>query len=285
MDVSHPEWLKQIGMNRLSSTANPRIKRLRQLRNARHRQQTGLTVVEGFAPLTILHARRYPIKTLYIAPDILQQSPRQLELLAGLAPQSEEIVALTDGLFRKISYRENPEGILALIQPQITPLAIPPKPAPAFFLVLEDVEKPGNIGAVLRTADAAGCTGVIITNPRTDLFNPNIIRASMGAVFTVPIRLMSNQETLNWCRQTDIRLAVFTPEAQVPYDEYTPAQRTAFLFGTEHEGVSPFWRSHGDDFLTIPMQGEVNSLNLSNCAAIVAYHFRRFYQAPDISSR
>ncbi|OON67409.1 TrmH family RNA methyltransferase [Hymenobacter sp. CRA2] len=255
----------------ISSPQNPRIKALVRLQQkSAERRQQGLTIIEGLRELTVARAAGVAVPTVYVCPELLSAAGRQ-ELQQALAPETEQF-EVSKAVFEKVAYREGSDGVLALArapQRRLQDLALPANP---LLLVLEAVEKPGNLGAVLRTADAARADAVIVCDPRTDLYNPNAIRSSIGCVFTVPVVATSREELLAWCRQHGIRTyaAALTPKAK-PYTDYDFRGPTALVMGTEADGLTPELMQACDETIIIPMRGYIDSLNVSTATAILTF--------------
>jgi TrmH family RNA methyltransferase len=174
-------------------------------------------------------------------------------------------------VFEKIAYREGSDGLLAVAIPKYADIkSFKPKKNP-LIIVLETVEKPGNLGAIMRTADAAGVDAVIIADPRTDLYNPNAIRASIGTIFSVPLFACSSEECINWLRENDIKIYCTYLKASIDYLEADFRQGSAIVMGTEATGISDIWVDAADQNLIIPMNGIADSLNVSVTTAIVVF--------------
>jgi len=258
----------------ITSPANPRLKQLLQLRRRRVRDASGLTLVEGFEELTLAVAGGAVPKALYVCPDLFSPSgyagPSR-ELVAEARAAGAQIVQLRRGAFEKVAYREGPDGLLGVValgDRDLDQLVLPERP---LVLVAEGVEKPGNLGAMLRTADATGTDAVVAVEPATDWGNPNVIRASKGTVFTVPIATTDVGRTVAWCRSRGIRLVVTTPHAGLVYTDADYLGPVAVIVGAEKHGVSEGLRSASDVHVRIPMAGRADSLNVSTAAAVVLY--------------
>jgi TrmH family RNA methyltransferase len=245
------------------SLQNPKIKYLVKLReNKRQRQQAGLMLVEGVDELTLALEAGLKPDALFNAPEIDSVS---------LNISSAPITTVTRAVFEKISYRDNPDGWLGLFPiPHKTLDDITLSAAP-FVILAESVEKPGNLGAILRTADAARVDAVIVCDPRVDTWNPNVVRASRGALFTVPTIEADNASVLTWLKLNKIRVLAATPAAEVNYTEVNLRDPIAIAVGTEDEGLTAFWTSNADVKVKIPMLGKVNSLNVSIATALITY--------------
>ena len=264
--------------DRLSSPQNPRIKQLLRLQQkSAERRALGLTLVEGLRELTIAVEAGVAVATLYTCPELAgeagQQALLQLFSSAAAAPEWFEV---TKPVFEKVAYREGSDGLLAVLRTPARALAdlrLPPNP---LVIVLEAVEKPGNLGAILRTADAAPVDAVLIGDPRTDLFNPNVIRASIGCVFTVPTVAAPVADILAFLQAQGIRTyaAALAPEARA-YTACDFRGPTALVMGTEADGLTPHLRDACDETIIIPMLGRVDSLNVSVATAVLTFEVIR----------
>ena len=182
------------------------------------------------------------------------------------------IVHVSKEVYAKVAYREGTEGVIAEVRWKERALAdLLPKEHAPLIMVLESVEKPGNLGAVLRSADAAGADGVILCNPLTDLYNPNLIRASIGAVFTVPVVACTSDEAIAWLKENNIRILTAQLQDSAPYYDVDMTGGTALVMGTEATGLTDAWRQAADAHILIPMLGRLDSLNVSVSAAILLY--------------
>jgi RNA methyltransferase, TrmH family len=254
----------------ITSTANPRIKALARLRRRRHRDTAEETLVEGFEELSVaLDGGALP-SAVYLCPELAD--PGEHEALAarpGFA--AAPLVRVSRPVFDKIAYRESPDGWLAVLPTPGTTLdALDPGPDP-LLLVCDGVEKPGNLGAMLRTADAAGVAAVIATDPGTDWANPNVVRASKGAVYAVPVVSASTEQALAWLAGRGIPVLAATPEADAVYTDLALAGPLAVAVGAEKHGLSDAWLSAATHRALIPMRGRVDSLNVAGSAAILLY--------------
>ena len=270
----------------LTSLQNTRIKNILKLQNRRHRDAQQKTVVEGIREIRcVLRSGIIPCEA-YVCPELVTDAAetavyQQLQSLAQTTAMP--LFTVTPELFAKAAYRGQSGGILLLI-PYLThtlsTLQLTPTP---LLLIIDGGEKPGNLGAILRTADAAGIEAVILSNAPessgTDMHNPNVIRASLGALFTVPVVEASAAELLPWLRQKQIDIAVLTPEGERPYTQTNLQGRVALVMGSEAHGVQPHWLAMADRQLKIPMFGTVDSLNLSVATAVVVFEAIRQRQA------
>jgi RNA methyltransferase, TrmH family len=250
----------------ITSLHNPTVKNLVKLRQRRARDRQHLMLIDGARALRLALHNAFPVTTIYVADDVAHAYADLLQRarVAGVALQE-----VSAAVFHKIGYGDNPDGILGVAaQPRVELAALPARGLP-LYVVTEGLEKPGNLGAILRSADAAGVTGLIVCDSQTDIWNPNVIRASQGAFCTVPIASASAPEVLDWLRQRHIQILVATPSASQGYTEIDLRLPSALIMGAEHTGVSPIW--HNERPIRIPMAGQVDSLNVAQAAAVLLF--------------
>ena len=258
----------------LTSVGNPRVKHLVGLRRRRQRDQLGLMLVEGYEELRLaLSAGVVPI-TLYFAPELVR-SDWDLATVTEVAALGSEVVQVSAKVFEKVAYRESPDGWLAVVRTVPTDLAALRMGPNPLTLVCESVEKPGNLGAMLRTADAVGVDAVVAAQPITDWGNPNIVRASKGTVFSVPVAAADSTDVLAWARQRSLRVVAATPETDTMFTDLDLTGPTAVAVGSEKHGLSAEWLESADARVRIPMFGRANSLNVATSAAIILYEALR----------
>lgn len=247
----------------ITSKSNPKIKNVVKLQKSSERREQNRIIIEGRREIERAVACGFVIDTLFICNDILS------EPATGI--QANVVEEVTLEVFEKIAYREGSDGLLAVAIPKYAELKdFKPKENP-LIIVLETVEKPGNLGAVMRTADAAGVDAVIIADPRTDLFNPNAIRASIGTIFSVPLFACSSEECICWLKSNNIKIYCTYLKASIDYLEADFREGSAIVMGTESTGISDIWVEAADQNLIIPMNGIADSLNVSVTAAIVVF--------------
>lgn len=253
----------------ITSPANPRVKELLALRRRRTREQTGTTLVEGAEELALaLEAGVSPF-AVYHCPQLLRGDGPQV--VAAARDTGADVVELSGPAFAKASYREGPDGVLAAVPSPGRGLADVELPADALILVGEGVEKPGNLGAMLRTADAAGVDLVVAADPVTDWGNPNVVRASKGTVFSVPVATAGGDETWEWLHAKGIRLVATTPDTATRHTGVDLTGPVAVAVGAEKHGLTDAALAAADERVSIPMAGRVNSLNVATSAALVLY--------------
>ncbi|GAA5512223.1 23S rRNA (uridine(2479)-2'-O)-methyltransferase [Deinococcus carri] len=247
----------------ITSLQNPQVKRLVRLRQRREREREGVILIEGARELSRAVAAGLTPSTLYTCAALY--SPEAHEVAATLPGPR---VPLSREAFEKVSGRENPDGLLALVP---TPAPRPPEPGEdTVLVVLHGLEKPGNIGAILRTADAAGAAGVLVLGRGADVYSPNVIRASQGSVFTLPVAALDEEEALTWLAAHAFTRVACTPDAPQVYWDAPLTGRVALVLGAEHEGLPPAWRA-AEVPVRVPMHGAADSLNVATAAALVLY--------------
>ena len=259
----------------ITSPSNPRLKQLVGLRRRRARDEAGLTVLEGFEELTLALAAGVRPRTLFYSPDLMLDPDEQLRVVDDIRASGVDTVKVSRAAFEKVAYREGPDGFVALVPSVRAGLADLELPEAPLVLLCEGLEKPGNLGAMLRTADAAGVDAVIAVDPVTDWGNPNVVRGSKGTVFSVPVASATLGETLDWLRQGGIRLVATTPDTDTLHTDADLTGGIAIAVGTEKFGLTDEALQRAEVRIRIPMHGQVNSLNASAAAAIVVYEALR----------
>lgn len=246
----------------ITSSANPKFKRLiALLQKSSERRESALFTVEGVREISHCIEAGYKPDCIFFCPDIVSEET---------IPQCRHF-ALSAGLYAKAAYREGTEGAIGVFQAIEHPLSSLHLKDNPLIAVLESVEKPGNLGAVLRTCDAAGADALIICDPRTDLYNPNLIRASIGAVFTVPTAVCTTAQAISFLKSKGIRILTAQLQDSSLYYDCPMTKGTAIVMGTEATGLSDKWRQAADAHIRIPMLGKLDSLNVSVSAAILLY--------------
>ena len=246
----------------ITSSANPKFKRLiALLQKSSERRESALFTVEGVREISHCIEAGYKPDCIFFCPDIVSEET---------LPQCRHF-ALSAGLYAKAAYREGTEGAIGVFQAIEHPLSSLHLKDNPLIAVLESVEKPGNLGAVLRTCDAAGADALVICDPRTDLYNPNLIRASIGAVFTVPTAVCTTAQAITFLKSKGIRILTAQLQDSSLYYDCPMTKGTAIVMGTEVTGLSDKWRQAADAHIRIPMLGKLDSLNVSVSAAILLY--------------
>ena len=247
----------------ITSLQNPRVKHIVRLRDdKRQRQREGLMLVEGFDEIQLALIAGYKPQTVLTAPELVS---RQFE---GV---NAETITVNRAVFEKISYRQNPDGWLAVFPfPRVSLDDLKLSQSP-LIIVAESIEKPGNLGAILRTADAAKVDALLVCDPRVDVYSPNVVRASRGTIFTVPVIETNSAQAAVFLQRNGLRILAATPSAKEEYTRQDLRGPLAVVVGTEDEGLSEFWLSQADMRVKIPMMGTVNSLNVSVSTALIIY--------------
>ena len=253
----------------ITSASNPRLRQIAALRRRRDRDREGLTLVDGFEELSLALDSGVRPRTLFWCPELMSQAAA--EVVERCREAGAQTLQLSRVAFEKVAYREGPDGVLAVVpgvERTTSELEAPPD---VLALVCQAVEKPGNLGAMLRTADAAGVGAVIASDPVADWGNPNLIRASKGTVFSVPVAADSTATTLEWLRENGIALVATTPDTDLLHTDVDYTGPVAIAVGTEKTGLDDAMLTAATHRVRIPMRGRANSLNVATSAAIVLY--------------
>ncbi|WP_174688593.1 TrmH family RNA methyltransferase [Pukyongia salina] len=255
----------------ISSLQNPLVKQVIQLlEKSRERRSTGLFVIEGRREIELALKGGYQLQTIMICPDIFSENASEINF-----PEKQHI-EISPEVYQKLAYRKTTEGILAIAESKELSLdALRIKNENPLILVAEAPEKPGNIGALLRTADAANLDAVIIANPRTDMYNPNIIRSSVGCIFTRAIATGSTEEIIQFLKEKDIDIYSAALQASKPFYNCDYRGPTALVVGTEAAGLSQNWLDSSTQNIVIPMEGDIDSMNVSVAAGILIFEAKR----------
>ncbi|OFW55078.1 MAG: rRNA methyltransferase [Actinobacteria bacterium RBG_16_70_17] len=273
---SHPEPI--------TSPANPRIKHLVRLRERRERDESALFLIEGYRELSRALEAGVELTELYSCPA-LYLGEHEGALVEAAIAAGAEVVPVAESPFRKASYRDRPEGLLGVARQFPTGLErLQPGPDP-LLLVVEAIEKPGNLGTMLRTAEAAGAAAVVVCDPATDPFNPNVVRASLGTLFSVPVVVGDTPGAITRLRALGIRTVATTPSASLAHWEADLTGPVAVVVGSEQYGLSVAWLEAADLRVVIPMPGSVDSLNAAMAAGVVLFDAVRQRAAADRSAR
>lgn len=254
----------------ITSAQNPKIRLLLELQEkSGARRRNAIFPVEGRREILHCIEAGYRLRTVFYCPDIISET--DLKTIVGRCKDDFSLISVTAGIYDRIAYRKGTEGIIAEAEMKpckLDDICLRENP---LIVVLESVEKPGNLGAVLRSADAANADAVIVCDPLTDIFNPNLIRASIGAVFTVPIATASSEEAIAWLKAGGIKILTAQLQDSEWYYDTDMTGGTALVMGTESEGLTDLWRRNADAHIRIPMLGALDSLNVSVSAAILMF--------------
>ncbi len=241
---------------------------------SRERRKTGLFIIEGFREISLAIKGGYFFKTFLFCSEII--SEEEIFTLKESANNEAEFIDITTEIYEKLAYRGSTEGVLAIVHSKTLELATLQLEAKnPLILIAEAPEKPGNIGALLRTADAANVDAVIIANPKTDMFNPNIIRSSVGCLFTNKIATGTTSEIIDFLKAKNINIYCAALQASVPYYTCNFKESTAIVVGTEATGLSKDWLQNSSQNIIIPMEGEIDSMNVSVAAGILIFEAKR----------
>ena len=259
----------------ISSTQNSAIKRLFQLHEkSRTRKKEGVFIVEGIREISLAIKGRFEISELYFCGELF--SSEQISALLNNNQFQPEVTEISTEVYNKIAYRGSTEGLLAVVKSKdLTLKNIQLNSDNLLILVAEALEKPGNIGALLRTADAANLDAVLIANPKTDLFNPNIIRSSVGCVFTNKLAVGSTSEIIAFLKEKKVAIYAAALQATKNYSDMNFKSSCAIVVGTEDTGLSEEWMENSTQNILIPMQGEIDSMNVSVAAGILIFEAKR----------
>jgi TrmH family RNA methyltransferase len=258
----------------LSSVQNPRIKQVTHLRDKQERDSTALFLIEGYRELLRATDTSWAIESLFICPELFLGT-NERTLIAKIASSGAKIFNCAENVFRKISYRDRPDGLLAVAPQRRLSLHDLPEVGNPFYVVAEAIEKPGNLGTILRSTDAVGASGLIVCDRCTDIYNPNVVRASVGTLFTVPTIEADSEETIAWLKAQKIAILAATPSA---VSEFTAVDLTgpiAIAMGTEQLGLSERWMKGADIQVRIPMMGVADSLNVAMATTVLLYEVLR----------
>ncbi len=262
----------------LSSLQNPRVKQLVKLRDRSTREQTAQFLIEGYREVLRAMDAAYPIDSLFICPELFLGSNEQT-LIQRLKGKGTKIFHCNAAVFHKVSYRDRPDGLLALAPQRHLLLTDLDKSLAQvknpFLVVAEAIEKPGNLGTILRSSDAVGLNGLIVCDRCTDIHNPNVVRASVGTLFTVPVVEAGGEETLQWLKNKQIAIVAATPAAKLEFTSVDLTGPIAIAVGTEQLGLSERWMSQADIQVRIPMCGVADSLNVAMATTLLLYEALR----------
>lgn len=255
---------------KITSLQNPRVKQLVKLRDRRPRDEAGVFLVEGYREIRRALEKSVNLTELYFSPEwfLGENEPALIEQARAAGAQLFE---LTKDTFAKVAYRERPDGLLAVAPQWRRTLEELKLPASPFLLVVEAIEKPGNLGTILRSADAAGCDAVIVCDPVTDIFNPNVVRASTGVLFSVPLVVADSERVHAWLKANRIRTVATTPAAETLYTAADLRGPLAVIMGSEQYGLTEFWLKNSDLPVRIPMAGQADSLNVAMATIITLF--------------
>ncbi len=254
----------------ITSMTNPKVKNLVKLRKPNERRKQELFLIEGKRGITMALKRGVDVKDIYFGPH------SDIKTFEKLVSDKNKLIPVSSEVFKKISYVKEESGFLALAYTYKhsldTLIELPENP---MILVLENVEKPGNLGAVIRTAVSAGVNAIVLTNMQTDIFNPNVIRASLGGIFNIKVIEAGRKEVWEWLKKKDFKIYATSTGGDKNYLNVDYNVGFALVLGSESQGLSSFWKDKAAHLLIVPMQGEISSLNISVSAAVIIYEALR----------
>ncbi len=259
----------------ITSLQNPRVKRVVRLRDRRDRDRDGRFLIEGYREVLRAVLACLPIEELFTCRGLYLGENEPALVERATERSGARVIEVADTVFRKMSYRDRPDGLIAVAPTPRWDLDSLAERAPLgsapLVLVAQAIEKPGNLGTMLRTADAAGVDAVIVCDKTTDIWNPNVVRASIGTLFTVPVAEGESSAVRTWLRDRGIRLVAATPDAALPYFDADLSGPTAVVIGSEQYGLDAEWLEECEERVQIPMAGEADSLNAAVSAAVVLF--------------
>lgn len=263
-------------VEKITSVQNPRLKKAVRLMDRKERDQTKLFLIEGYRELSCAVQAKVKIETLFFCPDLFL-GENESSLIAKIKESGAILLECTPPVFEKLSYRDRPDGLVAIAHQMdySWDLFTPISSRPPFFVIAEAIEKPGNLGTILRSSDAAGVDGVFLCDRCTDLFNPNVVRASVGTLFTVPAKEVTSEELLAWLKKNKVQVIAATPSAEKEFTKVDLTQPIAILVGTEQLGLTKKWLESADIKVKIPMKGQANSLNVGSATTLLLFEVVR----------
>ncbi|MDO9542207.1 MAG: RNA methyltransferase [Kiritimatiellia bacterium] len=258
----------------ITSLQNEKVKNVVKLRQRAHRDKQGLLIVEGERELQrALENNRRPLSLFYCRDFFTGKN--EAALVSQCRAAGAEIISCAPRVFAKMAYREKPGGLLALVPLVKCDLSGLKLAAVPLLVIAEAIEKPGNLGTMLRSADAAGADAVIVCDRCTDINNPNVVRASIGAIFTVPVVETSSAEAIKWLHEKKIKILAASPHAALEYTQADLRRGTALVVGEEKQGLSELWIKTADLQVRIPMRGRIDSLNVAAATTVLLFEAAR----------
>lgn len=263
-------------MLKVTSHQNPQVQAVRRLKTRRERDKTGRFLIEGYRELSRAIAGRVVLETLLFSPALFLGENESF-LIDAVAERGGKTIEVTEGIFEKLSYRDRPDGLVAIaVQMKGSLGAISSqKEMRSLFVVAEGIEKPGNLGSIMRSCDGGGVNGIIVCDRCTDIFNPNVVRASVGTLFTQPVVEAGGEETLHWLKERGVQIVATSPAAHVEYTDIDLRGPTAIVVGSEQLGLSTRWLEGSDALVSIPMKGVADSLNVATATSLLLYEALR----------
>lgn len=263
-------------MLRITSVQNPQIKAAVKLQNRQKRDESGLFLIEGYRELKRGFEGGVSIEKLFICPELFLGENEEI-LIEDIESSGAEVLECTPIVFKKLSYRDRPDGLLAIAEQMHTSLATLKEQMGAnpLLVIAEGIEKPGNLGSIMRSADGVGADGVIVCDRCTDIYNPNVVRASVGTLFTLPVVEAEGGEIFRWLKENNIQVVATSPIAKIDFTEADLRGPVAIVVGTEQLGLSENWLEGADLQVSIPMRGVADSLNVATATTLLLYETLR----------
>lgn len=263
----------------LTSLQNPRVKHVIDLRDRRPRDQYKQFIIEGYREIFRAFEAGCRIDSLFYCPELFLGENEEA-LIQRIGSKGAQLFACSEKVFRKMSYRDRPDGLIATAAQERHGLdelgkLLEKKDKPPFLIVAEAIEKPGNLGTILRSSDAVHLDALIVCDKCTDVYNPNVVRASVGTLFTVPVIESAGEETIRWLRQHHISIVAATPSAKLEFTQADLTKPIAIAVGTEQLGLSDQWMQQADIQVKIPMLGVADSLNVAMATTLLLYEALR----------
>lgn len=262
----------------ITSAQNTRVKQVVGLRDRRERDKSNLFLIEGYRELLRAIQAGRKMDSLFICPELFL-GENEPDLIQTIAASKVPVIRCAEHVFRKISYRDRPDGLLAIAPQQKKTLSdlelLLKNTTSPFLMIAEAIEKPGNLGTILRSSDAVGLDALIVCDRCTDIHNPNVVRASVGTLFSVPVIEAEGKETLAWLQKHGIAILAATPSAEAEFTDVDMTGPLAIVLGTEQLGLSQLWMDNATIQVKIPMHGAADSLNVAMAATLLAYEAQR----------
>jgi len=259
---------------KITSLTNGKVKALVKLREHRARKKTGLAIIDGIREIALARQAGVAIEEMYICPEILEKQSLR-KSVDNAVPAGQTMTEVTPEVFHKIAFGDRAEGVLAVCRPAEKALQDIRLGDVPFIVIVESLEKPGNLGAILRSCDGAGVDALCMSGETTDIYNPNVIRSSLGTVFTTTAVETGNEEVLKFVREKRMQVVATSPSGKINYTKADLKGPLALVLGSEQKGLSEFWVNHADLLVKVPMKGQADSLNVSNTAAVLIYEVIR----------
>lgn len=259
----------------ITSVQNPKVKQVVRWRDRPDRDDSQVVLAEGYRALVRALAGGYRMDEVFVCPEFFPGQEHEAALLDQLRAQGAKLIRVAPAAFTKMAYRDRPEGLLG-VGPQrhrtLADLQLSPCP---FLLVAEQIEKPGNLGTMMRSSDAVKVDGLVLCDSKTDIYNPNVVRASTGNLFTLPVAEATTAETIPWLKAKGIRILATSPHVETLYTQVDLAEPVAVVVGAEQYGLTKPWLEQADLVVRLPMLGEADSLNVATATAVMLYEVLR----------